>query len=75
VAGRSTKIDTIQELNIKGNAISNSQDIADYFNNFFSLVTGNSATGSIKTERPLKLLTARFSSSLSSHKISCCNVF
>ena len=56
MTGRSTKIDTIQELNIKGNAINNSQDTADYFNNFFSLVTGDSKNPS--NYRPISFSTS-----------------
>jgi hypothetical protein len=69
------KIDTIQELNIKGNTVSNSQDIADHLHKFFSLVTGDNTAGFIKTDiGPLRLFTASLSPSLSSYKISCRNV-
>jgi hypothetical protein len=61
VTGRSVKIDTIQELNINGNTVSNSQDIADHLNKFFSLVTGDNTTGFIKTDiGPLDYLQQTF---------------
>jgi hypothetical protein len=61
VTGRSVKIDTIQELNIKGNPVSNSQDIADHLNKFFSLVTGDNTAGFIKTDiGPLDYLQQAF---------------
>ena len=41
VTGKSTKIDTIQELKVNGNVISSSQDIADSLNNFFLSVVEN----------------------------------
>jgi hypothetical protein len=61
VTGRSVKIDTIPDLNIKGNTVSNSQDIADHLNKFFSLVTGDNTTGFIKTDiGPLDCLQQAF---------------
>jgi hypothetical protein len=51
------KVDSIQELKVNGEVISNSQNIADFLNKFFlSIVDNNVNNNPITTNKPLHYL-------------------
>jgi hypothetical protein len=61
VTGKFTKVDTIQELKVNGQVISNRQDVADSLNSFFLSVAKNNTNKNFKTNsKPLRLLVRSF---------------
>jgi hypothetical protein len=57
VTGKVTKVDTIQELKVKGEVISSRQDIADSLNSIFLSVAENNTSKNFKTNnKPLDYL-------------------
>jgi hypothetical protein len=63
------KVDSIQELKVNGEVISNSQNVADFLNKLFlSIVDNNAKNNPINSNKPLDYLRQAFNHSFPSIK-------
>jgi hypothetical protein len=56
VTGKLAKVDSIQELKVNGEVISNSQNIADFLNKLFLSIVDNIDNNPITNNKPLDYL-------------------